>query len=108
VDDLGAIAAQAFADPDRFVGADLSLAADVQSIAQCRQLWSDVNGTAPRGFRMPVWMFRRVAGDDLVTMWTWLRTAQFDIDPAPTRGLLPAAATVREWLTRRRAAPATT
>jgi hypothetical protein len=32
VDDLGAIAARAFAEPERFIGAELSLAADVQSI----------------------------------------------------------------------------
>ena len=103
VDDLGAIAARAFAEPDRFVGTELSLASDVQSIAQCRQTWIDVNGHAPRRVPMPVWMFRRVAGDDLITMWSSLRTAQFDIDPTPTRSVLPAASTVRMWLTRRRA-----
>jgi uncharacterized protein YbjT (DUF2867 family) len=100
VDDLGAMAARAFADPDRFVGADLSLAADVQSIAQCRQIWQEVNGRAPRRVPMPVWMFRRFVGSDLITMWEWLRTARFDIDPAPTRGELPEALTVREWLAR--------
>jgi uncharacterized protein YbjT (DUF2867 family) len=101
-DDLGAIAARAFADPDRFVGADLSLASDVQSIAQCRQIWHDVNGRAPRRVPMPVWMFRRFVGSDLITMWGWLRTARFDIDPAPTRSELPDARTVREWLVLRR------
>ena len=53
---------------------------------------------------MPVWMFRRFVGSDLLTMWRWLRTAQFDIDPTPTRSLLPTALTVREWLVRRRSA----
>jgi uncharacterized protein YbjT (DUF2867 family) len=52
-DDLGAIAARAFAEPDRFIGAELSLAADVQSIAQCRQIWIELNGRAPRRFPMP-------------------------------------------------------
>ena len=102
VDDLGAIAARAFAEPARFVGAELGLAADVQSIAQCRQIWSEVYGRPPRRFPMPVWMFRRFVGSDLLTMWRWLRTAHFDIDPTPTRSLLPTALTVREWLVRRR------
>jgi uncharacterized protein YbjT (DUF2867 family) len=102
VDDLGAIAARAFADPDRFVGTDLSLASDVQSIAQCRQIWHDVTGRAPRRVPMPVWMFQRFVGSDLITMWGWLRTARFDIDPAPTRSELPNALTVREWLGLRR------
>jgi uncharacterized protein YbjT (DUF2867 family) len=101
VDDLGAIAARAFAEPDRFVGAELSLTSDVQSIAQCRLIWYDVYGRPPRRFPMPVWMFQRFVGSDLITMWHWLRTGQFDIDPMLTRRLLPTALTVREWLVRR-------
>jgi uncharacterized protein YbjT (DUF2867 family) len=106
VDDLGAIAARAFAEPARFVGAELSLASDVQSIAQCRRIWSEVYRRPPRRFPMPVWMFRRFVGSDLLTMWRWLGTAQVDFDPTPTRSLLPTALTVREWLVRRRS-PAT-
>jgi uncharacterized protein YbjT (DUF2867 family) len=101
-DDIGAIAARAFAEPDRFVGAELALASDVQSIAQCRQIWRDVYGRPPRRVPMPVWMFRRFAGNDLITMWRWLRTAQIDFDTSPTRELLPTAVTVREWLLRQR------
>jgi uncharacterized protein YbjT (DUF2867 family) len=104
-DDLGAIAARAFAEPDRFVGTELDLTADVQSIAQCRRIWHDVYGRPPRGFPMPVWMFRRFVGSDLLTMWRWLGTAQVQFDPAPTRQLLPTALTVREWLLQRRTSP---
>jgi hypothetical protein len=61
LDDLAAIAARAFAEPDRFVGADLGLASDVQSIAQCRQTWIDVNGRSPRRFPRTVreWLYQR-------------------------------------------------
>jgi uncharacterized protein YbjT (DUF2867 family) len=106
LDDLGAIAALAFAEPDRFVGAEISLAADVQSIGQCRRIWTDVTGKPPRRLPMPVWMFRRLVGGDLITMWTWLQTAQFAIDPTATRELLPSARTVREWLDPRRSSVA--
>lgn len=85
VDDLGAIAARVFADPDRFLGADLALSADVRTIAQCRETWRSVTGRPPRRFPMPVWLFERFAGTDLTTMWRWLRTARFELDPAPTR-----------------------
>ena len=108
VDDLGGIAARAFAEPARFIGAELRLAADVQSIAQCRQIWSNLYGRPPRRFPMPVWMFRRFVGSDLITMWCWLRTGQVDFDPTPTRSLLPAALTVREWLVRRRSSATST
>jgi uncharacterized protein YbjT (DUF2867 family) len=102
VDDLGAIAARAFAEPDRFIGAEISLAADVQSIAQCRDTWREITGRPPRRFPMPVWTFERMVGNDLTTMWTWLRTADLDVDLAPTREILPTASTVRDWLTRLR------
>ena len=101
-DDLGAIAARAFADPARFVGIDLSVSSDVRSIAQCREMWREVYGRPPRRFPMPVWMFRRFVGSDLITLWSWLRMGQVDFDPSETRSLLPAALTVRQWLLRRR------
>jgi uncharacterized protein YbjT (DUF2867 family) len=103
VQDLGAVAARVFADPGRFIGADLRLAADVQSIATCRETWRSVTGRTPRRFPMPVWLFKRFVGGDLITMWTWLRTARVEFDVAPTRELLPTALTLRQWLTQRQA-----
>jgi uncharacterized protein YbjT (DUF2867 family) len=101
VEDLGAIAARAFAHPDRFVGADLKLTADVASNAECRAIWHSVKGRRPPHFPMPVWLFERIVGTDLTTMWRWLRTANLQFDPGPTRELLPTAMTVAEWLRRR-------
>jgi uncharacterized protein YbjT (DUF2867 family) len=99
-DDLGAIAARAFADPDRFVGTAPKLAADLRSIAECREIWHEVTGRSPRGFPMPMWLFKRFVGNDLITMWRWLRNGVVEVDTAETRALLPTALTVREWLTR--------
>jgi uncharacterized protein YbjT (DUF2867 family) len=97
-DDLGRIAAHAFADPETFIGADLSLTSDVQSVAQCRKLWREAKGRAPRRFPMPVWAFERFTGRDLTGMWRWLRTGEIDLDPTTTRRILPTAVTVREYL----------
>lgn len=102
LDDLGAIAARAFASPETFVGADLSLASDLRSIADCRDIWRRVTGRAPRAFPMPVWAFERFVGDDLTTMWRWLATADVSVEPAETRRLLPTASTVEQWVARRR------
>ncbi len=101
VDDLGAIAARAFAEPERFVGADLRLAADVRSNNECREIWRDLTGRPPRRFPLPTRMFERFVGDDLTTMWRWLSTARVDVDLGETRRILPTASTVREWLDRR-------
>ena len=102
VDDVGAIAARTFGDPDQFVGTELELVADIRSIEECRGIWREVFGRPPRRVPMPVWMFHRFVGTDLTTMWRWLRTADLHVDPARTRQILPAAMTVREWLVRQR------
>jgi uncharacterized protein YbjT (DUF2867 family) len=94
VDDLAATAARVFAEPDRLVGADLSLAAGIRPISECRDIWRKITGRAPRRLPMPVWMFNRFVGTDLTTMWRWLRTGHIDVDPAQTRELLSTALTV--------------
>lgn len=109
VDDLGAIVAKAFADPSGFIGADISLAADVKSIDECRSEWTRVFGRRPRSFPMPAWLFERVAGHagkDLPVMWRWLRTGSVPEDTSPTREIHPGALTVRQWLERQRDASA--
>ena len=105
VDDLGAIAARAFADPQRFVGKELTLAGDVQSLAECRALYHEVMGTLPPQFPMQSWLFERFGfvGCDLTTMWRWLRTGAIDLDTAPTRRILPEARTVHTWLSQQKA-----
>ncbi len=105
-DDLGAIAAKAFAEPGRFAGAELTLAADVQSLDQCRALYREVLGTPPSRFPLPLWLFTRFgfAGRDLPAMWRWLRSGDVDLDTAPTRAIHPEALTVRGWLSTQQAA----
>jgi uncharacterized protein YbjT (DUF2867 family) len=105
-DDLGAIAAKAFADPHSFVGTDLTLVSDVQSLDECRSICREVTGRNPRRLPMPVWLFQRFgfAGKDLTTMWRWLRTGDVDLETAPTRQVHPDALTVRGWLIKQKSA----
>ena len=103
-DDLGAIAAKVFADRDRFVGQDLRLAGDVQSINECRMIYRAVLGKNPPRFPMPSWIFSRFGfvGRDLSTMWRWLRTARIDVEPEATRAIHPNALRVADWLQQQR------
>ena len=105
-EDLGVIAAKAFADPGLFVGKDLALASDVQSLNECRSIYREVMGGNPRRFPMPVWLFERFgfAGRDLTTMWRWLRTGHVDLDTSPTRAIHPEALTVGGWLSKQKTA----
>ena len=101
VDDLAVIAGKAFADPDAFVGRDIALASDVRSIEECRTIWREVTGRAPRRFPMPIWLFERFSGTDETTMWRWLRDNDVDFDTRPTREIHPEALTVKAWLAAR-------
>jgi uncharacterized protein YbjT (DUF2867 family) len=83
-DDLGAIAARAFADPGSYVGADLALAAEWRTLSECQGIWRRVTGRNPRRLPMPLWLFQKVVGPDLVRMWRWLATHQVDVDPNET------------------------
>jgi hypothetical protein len=104
MEDLGIIAAQVFAEPDRFVGEDIQLASDVQTIDGCRAIYHDVVGKAPPHFPMPVWLFERFVGTDLTTMWRWLATHEIDLDTGPTNAIHSGTLSIREWLSRRRPA----
>ena len=97
-DDVGAIAALAFAEPERFVGADLVLGSDVKSLGECAAIYRQVFGRRPRSFPMPVWLLARFAGEDLIRMFRWIRQNPVHVDPAGTMALLPGARSVESWL----------
>jgi uncharacterized protein YbjT (DUF2867 family) len=98
VDDLGIIAAKSFAAPEQFVGQEIKLSSDVKSIAECRAIYRSVMGKNPPRFPMPVWMFKRFVGTDLITMWQWLRTEVIDLSTAPTQAIHPETLSVEAWL----------
>ena len=102
VQDVGAIAAKVFAQPDEYVGQDLTLAADVQSLEECRNLYREVMGKYPPRFPMPLFLFEWFVGKDIPNMWRWLRTHAINLDTSQTYQIHPEAMTVRTWLRRLR------
>jgi uncharacterized protein YbjT (DUF2867 family) len=97
-DDLGVIAAKAFASSQQFVGQEIKLASDVKSIEECRAIYKNVTGKSLSSVPMPVWLFKRFVGSDLITMWQWLRTGNIDFDTQSTHTIHPTAMTVDTWL----------
>src|SRR5690606_4961413 len=105
-DDLGLIAAKVFGAPEQFIGEELELASDVQSIDECRSIYEEVMGKRPPRFPMPPWMFKRLGfvGKDLTIMWRWLRDQTFAMDTETTRLIHPDALHVRAWLEKQKSA----
>lgn len=84
----------------QFVGKELALAGDVQTLGQCRAIYREVMGRNPPRLPMPAWLFKRFGfvGRDLTTMWRWLGAETIALDTGPTRSIHPGALTVRAWL----------
>lgn len=101
-EDTGIIAAKTFAAPEQFIGKDIKLASDIKTIKECRALYHNVMGKKPPRFPMPVWMFKRFVGDDLLTMWKWLGSSEFDMDTQTARTIYPDALSVEAWLHKQR------
>lgn len=98
VQDLGVIAAQAFADPDAFIGKDLPLAADAKSLGECREIYREVKGKEPARFPMPMFLFEKFVGKDIPKMWRWLRDNPVSVEMGPTYKVHPEAMSVQAWL----------
>jgi hypothetical protein len=91
---------QSLCPAEDFIGKDLKLASDVQSIDECRAIYREVMGKNPPSFPMPVWLFERFGfvGEDLTIMWRWLRDATFYMDTDTALRIHPGALNVRQWL----------
>jgi uncharacterized protein YbjT (DUF2867 family) len=66
--------------PERFIGQQLNLGAEVRSLEECRQIYTRVRGRRPRRLPMPVPLFGRLA-PDTAALWRWARAARLDVDP---------------------------
>jgi uncharacterized protein YbjT (DUF2867 family) len=100
VEDIGAVAARALLRPEELGGRELALAGDIRSLREARRLFASITGRAPRGVPVPVWLFRKMAGDELVRMWSFLRDLgeAKQLDPAVLRSIHPEALTLEAWL----------
>lgn len=72
VRDVGIAIANTFENPQTWTDRDVSLIGDVKSLAECQALLVDVDGKKPLQIPVPLWLFRRLAGDEMVVMWQWL------------------------------------
>lgn len=73
VRDLGVAIANCFSAPDRWIGEDIALAGDVKSLAECQAIFKRVDGRSPLRIPLPTALFRRMAGNELLVMWRWLK-----------------------------------
>jgi uncharacterized protein YbjT (DUF2867 family) len=104
VDDVGAIVAKVFADPQAYIGQAVMLAGDFKSFREARDIFKRVTGKTPLAIPAPLWVCRRLVNADLVPMWQWLGKNPVEGDMDPVRRLHPEIKNMETWLrTRSRA-----
>lgn len=106
VADIGATIANVFENPGRWIGRDIDLISDVASMRQCQQAFKAITGKKPFGLGLPVGVFNKMAGPEMVEMWRWLADylAANDINAAKgemlaaSREACPQLHSVADWL----------
>ena len=79
-DDIGAFAALAFAQPDRFIGKAIEIAGDELTNPQIAATFSRVMGRPVTFRRLPLLLTRVVLGKEFYQMFKWFNEAGFRAD----------------------------
>lgn len=103
VEDVGAFAALAFANPGDWIGRAVDLAGDELTPVQIAAAISEAIGRPLPYVEIPIEVIAR-AGEDFAYAYTWLNERGYRADVAFTRALHPGLMDLRTWLERTGAA----
>lgn len=106
LDDIGAAAAAAFAQPEHYCGRTITLCGDRRSVDECAELFTRVAGKRPFMLPMPRWFVRRFVSFELMALWEWAARSPVDDTVSETRAQF-GASSMEQWLYSSRRAPVT-
>ncbi|MBC8504656.1 MAG: NmrA/HSCARG family protein [Anaerolineales bacterium] len=72
VRDIAIAIANIFENPDRWIGREVELFGDVKTLAECRAIFTAIDGKKPLRLPLPLGLFNKMAGDEFVMMWRWM------------------------------------
>lgn len=103
VRDIGTAVANMFEDPQTWIGRDLkTLVSDIKSLRECQATFIEVTGKKPFGLPLPNGLFKRMAGEELITMWQWMADwespTQLSALSEASREACPEPLDVASWL----------
>ena len=79
-DDIGALVAEAFDNPDRYVGEKIELAGDERTLEGMAGVFSDVVGTDVEAEHVPIEVTRESMGEEFATMFEWFNENGYEAD----------------------------
>lgn len=98
VQDIGAMAARAFTDPERWIGRAIDLAGDALSMEETAAVMSRVMGRPVRYVQVPWPEFEARLGRESTLMFRFFEEVGFVADPAQLRAEVPNAHTLEAYL----------
>jgi uncharacterized protein YbjT (DUF2867 family) len=98
VDDIGAFAALAFANPDDWIGRAIEIAGDEATMTQAAETFSAVLGRKVEYVQVPWEAFRKQAGEEFTVMYRWFESDGYKADIEALRKMHPAMKRLKAFL----------
>lgn len=70
--DIGKSIANVFENPNKWIGKEIDIISDFKSMLECKKIFSRVDGKTPKRLALPLWLFNKMAKEELVKMWRWV------------------------------------
>ena len=101
VDDIGAVAADAFCRPDQYVGSAVELAGDELTLPEMDAAHRRILGEPPQVRSIPFWLMRLLNREAEVN-FRWIGAHGWHVDLDRVRSSFPRTQRFETWLTQRR------
>ena len=98
VEDIGAFTALAFEHPDEWIGREVDLAGDEQTMPQMAETFSRVTGKEIDYYRVPWDQFEEQMGEEYAAMYRWFNDVGYEADIAALRQEYPELTTFEQYL----------
>ncbi len=97
-EDVGAFAALAFEHPDEWLGREVDLAGDEQTMPQIAETFSRVTGKEIDYYQVPWDQFEEQMGEEYAVMYRWFNEVGYEADIATLRQEYPELTTFEGYL----------
>ena len=98
VEDVGAFAAIAFENPDRWIGREVDLAGDEQSMTEIADTFSRVIGREVSYYQVPWDRFEEQMGEEATLNFRWINDVGYEADIAALRQEYPELTSFERYL----------
>jgi uncharacterized protein YbjT (DUF2867 family) len=98
VEDVGAFAARAFENPDRWIGREVDLAGDEQSMTEIAETFGRVIGREVSYYQVPWNQFEEQMGEEVTVNYRWFNDMGYEADIAALRQEYPELTTFERYL----------